>query len=83
LSINNFDVLKEMGKRNLDIRLTPLGNIGNMRKVKAGTDVTIGVAGDVIAELLSEKFVGGLIMADKVQFDQVKAEMEKAETDGE
>ncbi len=66
-----------MGERNLDIRLAPLDNITNLRKVKAGTQVTIGVEGDVVASIgLDHKFVGGLILADKEQFNQLKAEME-------
>jgi hypothetical protein len=78
MKVNNFDVLKRMGERSLNIQLSPLDNITNLKKVKAGTQVTIGVAGDVVAALgLEHKFVGGLILADKEQFNAVKAEMEK------
>ena len=76
MKVNNFDVLKIMGERNMDVRLAPLGNITNLKKVKAGTQVTIGVEGDVVAALgLEDKFVGGLILADKAQFDAVRAEL--------
>ena len=81
--MNNFDVLKEMGVRNMDIRLAPLSNIINLnyRKKADGTDVTIGVPGNVVAELgLTHKFAGGLILADKQQFDAVKAELSKQPT---
>jgi hypothetical protein len=78
MKINNFDVLKRMGERDLDIRMAPLDNITNLRKVKAGTQITIGFQGDVVAALgLEHKFVGALILADKEQFNAVKAEMEK------
>jgi len=75
---NNFDVLREMARRNLDVRLAPLDNIIRARSVKAGTQVTVGVAGDVIAGLMNDRFVGGFLLADKAQFDQVKAEIEAA-----
>lgn len=76
MSVNNFDVLKLMGERNMDVRLAPLDNILNLKKVRAGTQVTIGVEGDVVAALgLEGKFVGGLILADKQQFDAIKAEL--------
>jgi len=70
-----------MGEANKDIRLAPLSNITNLRKTKAGTLITIGVEGDVVAAIgLDGRFVGGLILADKVQFDETKRELEaKAE----
>lgn len=81
--MNNYDVLKEMGERRLDIRLAPLSNITNLnyRKKVNGTDVTIGVQGNVVADLgLTHKFVGGLILADKQEFDSVKSELLKLPT---
>lgn len=79
-TINNFDVLKIMGERNMDLRLAPLSNIINLKKVLAGTHVTIGVEGDVVSALgLESRFVGALILADKKQFDLVKAELSKLE----
>ena len=73
--INNFDVLKEMGLRNLDIRCAPLDNITNMRKVKAGTQITIGFAGDVINSILTGELIGMFILADKRQFNDLKSEL--------
>lgn len=75
---NNFDILKTMGERNLDIRLAPLTNILNVRKVKAGTQITIGVDGDVVGAIGADAFVGGLILANRKQFTEIKAEMEKS-----
>ncbi len=78
MSVNNFDVLKEMGARNLKMSLAPLDNITNLKKVKSGTHVTIGVAGNVVAALgLESRFVGGLILADKAEFNALKSEMLK------
>ena len=78
MSINNFDVLKRMGELNLDMRLAPLDNITNLRAVKAGTQVTIGVVGNLVSALgLENKFVGGLILADKEEFNHLRSEMLK------
>ncbi|MDD5304014.1 MAG: hypothetical protein PHS14_13015 [Elusimicrobia bacterium] len=76
--INSFEVLKVMGERNLDIRLAPLSNILRMQKTKHGTQVTIGVGGDVLQPIYAGRFVGGLILADKDQFEETKRELEKA-----
>lgn len=83
MKINNFDVLKRMGETCGDkLQLAPLGNIVNLRKVKAGTEVTIGVAGDVVAALgIEQRFVGGLILADKATFDALKVEMQREATE--
>ena len=79
MSVNNFDVLKEMGVRDMKVGLSPLDNIVNLKKVKHGTQVTIGVAGDLVAALgIEHKFVGGLILADKDEFNALKSEMQKS-----
>ena len=79
MSVNNFDVLKEMSVRDMKVGLSPLDNIVNLKKVKHGTQVTIGVAGDLVAALgIEHKFVGGLILADKDEFNALKSEMQKA-----
>jgi hypothetical protein len=77
MSVNNFDVLKRMGENNGKIQLAPLTNIVNLKKVKAGTQITIGVAGDVVSAIgIEGRFVGGLILADKEEFNRTKAAME-------
>lgn len=76
--VNNFDVLKRMGELNRKIQLAPLGNIVNVRKVKAGTQVTIGVGGDVVGSIAAGDFVGGLILADKSEFEATRDELAKA-----
>lgn len=83
MSVNNFDVLKKMGERGKNIQMAPLGNITNMQKVKAGTQITIGFAGDVITGITFGRFVGGLILADKEEFDAIKSELRQLEVEPE
>ena len=77
--ISSFDVLKVMSERDMDIRLAPLENVNKLVKVRAGTNVTIGVAGDVVGSIYAGKFVGGLILADRDQFQRVKQELTGAD----
>jgi len=74
--INSFDVLKSMCERSMSVWYAPLSNVLRARKVKAGTQLTFGVGGDFVAVLLDRKVVGGLVLADKEQFDLVKSELE-------
>lgn len=71
-----FDVLKAMSERNLDVRLSPLDNVTHLRKVGAGTNVTIAFAGDVVGPIAEGKLVGGLLLADLSQFEDVRKELE-------
>ena len=75
--INSFDVLKRMSELNRDIRLSPIGNVTHLKKVQAGTQVTIGVAGDVVGAIHAGELVGGLLLWDKEQFEATKLEMMK------
>lgn len=77
MKVNNFDVFRRMSdENNQAMQLATLNNITDMRKVKAGTKITIGFAGNVIAGLMNGKYVGGLILCDRAEFDRVKAEIE-------
>lgn len=77
--VNSFEVFNRMcSENNRALQMAPLGNIGNMKKVKAGTQLTIGVGGDVIKGLMFGEYVGGLILCDKKEFERVKKEMEDA-----
>lgn len=80
--VGTFDVLKVMCERNMDIRLSTLENVTNLRKVKRGTQITIGFYGDVVAAIANGKFVGGLLLADNEQFRAVQEELEEI-PDGE
>lgn len=76
--INSFDVFKRMGDtNNRAMQLAPLGNIIKATKVKAGTEITIGVGGNLITGIMNGDYIGGLIMCDKAEFDKVKAGMEE------
>ena len=73
---DNFDVMKAMANANRDIRLAPLTNILRAQYTKKGTQITIGVEGNVVAAIMRGDFCGGLILADKVQFRETKRELE-------
>ena len=79
MKANNFDVMKVMSERNMNIMLAPIGtNFVRAKQTKLGTEVTMGCPDSVLAGLLApgQNFVGGLILADKTQFEQVKTELE-------
>jgi hypothetical protein len=76
--IDNFDVMKAMSAANGRIYLAPIGNILTVKKVKAGTQIAIGIGGDFIGAIARGELVGGLILADKVQFNNTKRELEGA-----
>ena len=77
---NSFEVLRLMSERNLDIRLAPISqNLVRAQKVKAGTQITIGFAGDVVGAIFAGRFVGGLILADAKQFHAIEAELERGD----
>ena len=79
MAINNFDVLKEMCNRDLNIRMAPLDNITEMHKTRLGAKVTIGVEYSYMEAIADGKVVGGFILADREQFERVKKEMEDGE----
>ena len=81
MAINNFDILKEMSRRNLDVRLAPLGNIDGMRysDKKRATIVTIGVPGNVILQLTTDYFGGGLLLFNRSHFEEIKRELQEKE----
>lgn len=75
--VNNFDVLARMSERNRKVQLAPLSNVTRAKAVKRGSEINIGASGNVIAGILNGKFVGGLILADRAEFESVKAELER------
>lgn len=79
-TISAMDVFKRMvDTDDPKIELSPLGaNLLNLKKVKHGTEVTIGVSGDRVGSIYNGKYVGGLILADKQRFEEVKSEMVRA-----
>jgi hypothetical protein len=73
MEVNNFDVLKRMAAENKDIRMGT--DLLNMRAVKAGSQITMGIAGNVLAELMFGELKACLILYSKNQFEELKSEM--------
>jgi hypothetical protein len=74
--INNFDVLKRMSADNRDIRMAP-SNLLRANYTKAGTQVTMGVEGNVVGGLLNGNLVACLLLWDREQFNATKAQLEQ------
>jgi hypothetical protein len=75
--VNNFDVLKQMCIQNLDIRLGV--DVLSLKRVKAGTQVLMGVGGDVVGPMFVGELTACLIIYNKKQFDETKASLAAAE----
>ena len=73
MEVNNFDVLKRMAAENMDIRLGT--DVVELKKVKSGTKVTMGAAGDVVTPVFLGELVPCLLLYNKKQFDDLKAKM--------
>lgn len=70
---HHFDVMKAMvDADSKDIILAPLTNVTQLRKVKAGTQVTIGVPGDMVAAIANGRYVGGLILCEAKAFESMQ-----------
>lgn len=69
---NNFDVLKEMAEKNMDIQLAPMDNIIEVNSVGKKAWIKIGVTPELTIRMAKgEKFAGGFIFANKEQFDEL------------
>ena len=69
---NSFDVLKEMAEKNLDIKIAPVGNIIEAKVEGKNGKIVIGVPAEIVYRFLNdEQFCGGLILANKKQFDEL------------
>jgi hypothetical protein len=75
MAVNNFDVLKRMAAENKDIRLGT--DLLNMKAVKAGIQITMGIEGNVLAQLMFGELNARLILYNKKQFIETVATMEK------
>lgn len=69
-----FNRMVETDNKNL--MLAPLSNVLSLRKVKAGTQIRIGIPGDLFGKIVLGKMCGGLLLCDIREFQKVKAEME-------
>lgn len=77
MKINNFDVLKTMAERNMKIKSFPASNVTNISAGKEYGRVTILIDNETAGKLMaSDPIVFSLIVADPVQFDEVKKELE-------
>lgn len=78
--INNWDVLKTMSARNMDIGLAPLSNLegATYNQRKGGSLVRIGYPGNILAGIARHEYIGGLILANAEQYEQVRKELEEA-----
>lgn len=79
--IGHFAICQAIAEAHGDIRFSDINeNLVSVRKVKAGTQVTIGVAGDLVAALgITNKFVGGLLLIDRQEYFATKKRLEADE----
>ncbi len=77
--VSNFDVMKRMSAEDLDIRLAPPENIVSVTKVKAGTNLTIGVCGDQVGAIANGDLIVCLLLFDRKQFNETKKKIEEGE----
>ena len=77
----HFAICAEMAERGLDIRMSLLENVTNLRysNLTKGTTVSIGVDGNLVAAIgIEQKFVGGLLLCDREQYFAIAKELEIA-----
>jgi hypothetical protein len=68
-----------MSSENKRILAASAENILSMKKVKAGSQITFGVEGDVLMQIYSGKLIATLLLIDFEQFKEMKTKMEKGE----
>jgi len=77
--VNNFDVLKRMAEENKSIQLCTTITQMNYSAKKGGTEVSVGVPGNVCFDIESGRKNCLLLLFDMAEFKKVKAEMEVPE----
>ena len=75
--INNFDVLKRMGQENKDIRLCTTITEMNYSAKKGGTEVSVGVPGNICFDVNSGKLQCVLLLFNQAEFATVKEQMKR------
>lgn len=78
MKVNNFDVMKTMSERGMKIYLAPMSNVVRMQKTKRGDEITFGCEDGMMFGINDGKYVGGMILCDKEEFNRAKAELEGA-----
>jgi hypothetical protein len=77
-TVNNFDVLKQMGVENKTIQLCTTITQMNYSASKGGTEVSVGVPGNVCFDIQSGKMNAVLLLWDVKQFNEIKSKLESS-----
>ena len=75
-TVNNFDVLKQMCAENKTIQLCTTITQMNYSQKKGGTEVSVGVPGNICFDIESGKMNAVLLLWDVEQFNEIKAKLE-------
>jgi hypothetical protein len=79
VKVSSFDVLKRMSEENLDIRLATSENLTHMKAAHKGldTDITIGVAGNIISQVLNNDLNLCLFVWNRQQYRDTTEKLKK------
>jgi len=70
-------LVNSLPEDSFDVSITPLGNVLRVQKDKKGIQVTIGVSGVTVEELMmQDKYIGGLLLVDKKMYVEMRKKME-------
>jgi len=77
--VSCFEVMREMSKRELDIVMGNLGsNLVRAQSTKRGTQLTIGMPGDIVGRVYNGNVVGALFLCDTKQYHEIERELLEA-----
>ena len=76
MSVNNFDVLKRMAAENKSIQLCDTITQVNYSSKKGGTEISVGVPGNVCFGIESGRMAAKLLIWNVREFDELRAAME-------
>jgi hypothetical protein len=76
MAVNNFDVLKRMAMESDGLQLCDTVTEMNYSAKKGGTEVTVGVPGNVCFQIDSGELVAKLLLFNVAAFNKMKAKME-------
>jgi hypothetical protein len=75
----HFDSCSVMCERNMDIKLSPLDNITDIEFNKGNTLITIGAEGSIFKGLANNEYIGGLLLCNAKQYQEIRKELDQAE----
>lgn len=81
--VNDFEVMASMAKDNKDVSFFP--DVLNMRQVKKGAKVTVGITNDAMQKLsrsyteTGPKYVGMFLLVNYEEFQATKQQLETVE----